>query len=107
MSKRRKFKMPDLSNATPTFLVDELGKLREQASDLKKLEGVYKQALMARLNGKQVVEGEEFVAMISSEKRTSLDTSKIKEEMDDDWVQEHSRTTEFKKISTKRVETED
>jgi hypothetical protein len=44
-----KFKMPDLSNATPTGLVDMLGDVREQIKDLQKLEGIYKDALSARL----------------------------------------------------------
>lgn len=43
------FKMPDLSNATVIGLVDMLGATREDIKLGKKLEGVYKIAIMARL----------------------------------------------------------
>ena len=46
---KAKFVMPNLSNATPEGLVDMLGELREAKKDLEKLEGIYKNALMARL----------------------------------------------------------
>ena len=46
---KAKFKMPNLSNATKEGLVDMLGEVREQMADLKKLEGIYKEALEARL----------------------------------------------------------
>lgn len=44
-----KFKVPNLANATPEGLVDMLGEVREQMKDLKKLEGIYKEALEARM----------------------------------------------------------
>lgn len=47
-----KFQMPNLENATPTGLVDLLGQTREQIKDLEKLEGIYKEALKARLDKK-------------------------------------------------------
>ena len=47
--RKPKFKMPNLGNATPEGLVDMLGKVREEMADLKKLEGIYKEALEARL----------------------------------------------------------
>lgn len=43
------FKMPNLENATPSGLIDMLGDVREQIADLKRLEGIYKTALEARL----------------------------------------------------------
>lgn len=46
---KRAFRMPNLANATPEGLVDMLGDVREQIADLKKLEGIYKEALSARL----------------------------------------------------------
>lgn len=44
-----KFEMPKLDNATPSFLIDELGKVREQIKHLEKYEGIYKEALMGRI----------------------------------------------------------
>lgn len=46
---KRDFVMPSLANATPEGLVDMLGEVREQINDLKKYEGIYKEALTARL----------------------------------------------------------
>lgn len=43
------FKMPELANATDMGLVDMLGQTRERIKHDKKLEGVYKAALEARL----------------------------------------------------------
>lgn len=48
-SKKPKFQMPNLANATPEGLMDMLGDVREQMKDLKKLEGIYKDALEGRL----------------------------------------------------------
>lgn len=39
---------PNLENATPEWLVDELGRIRRIMSRVKKLEGFYKEALKAR-----------------------------------------------------------
>lgn len=39
---------PNLENATPEWLVDELGRIRRIFSRAKKLEGYYKEALKAR-----------------------------------------------------------
>lgn len=44
-----KFEMPKLDNATPSFLIDELGKVREQIKHLEKYEGIYKEALQGRI----------------------------------------------------------
>jgi len=46
--KKANFVMPNLANATPGGLVDMLGKVREEMKDLKKLEGIYKEAIAAR-----------------------------------------------------------
>lgn len=47
------FQMPNLSNATPEGLADMLGEVREQIKDLQKLEGIYKQALEARVRAQE------------------------------------------------------
>src|SRR5688572_29395665 len=44
-----KFKMPNLDNITPAGLADLIGQVREEQKDLKKLEGVYTEALKARM----------------------------------------------------------
>ncbi len=49
VGKKRDFVNPNLANATASGLVDLLGQVREEMSDLKKLEGIYKTALDARI----------------------------------------------------------
>lgn len=47
--KKPVFKTPNLSNFTPEGIADMLGDVRERIADLKKEEGVLKEALKARL----------------------------------------------------------
>lgn len=47
--KKKPFVMPSLANATITGLIDMLGTTREEIANAKKLEGIYKTALQARL----------------------------------------------------------
>ena len=46
--KKPEFVMPNLANATLPGLIDMLGLTREEMKDLKKLEGMYKDAIEAR-----------------------------------------------------------
>ncbi len=98
---KKKDDIPNLDNATPEFLIDEIERVRDEQKPLKKLEGIYKEALKARLPENQnAVEGEFYAGIISEEERTGLDTAKIRKDMDDDWIQEHSTTSTYAKIST-------
>lgn len=100
---KKKEKDPNLNNATPGFLVDEIGMLRTEMKALEKKEAFFKEALLARVKPGQRVEGELYYAEISSECRTGLDTQRIKEEFGEDWCAERSKTTEYTKVSTKRM----
>lgn len=53
-----KFIAPDLSNATPTSLLDEMGRLSLMENQIKKLRNVYKEAYFARV-GIKAEKGEE------------------------------------------------
>lgn len=48
MAPRTKFEPPNLENATPEMLIDEMGKLSVLESYVKKLRGYYKEAYYAR-----------------------------------------------------------
>ena len=93
---------PNLDNATPGMLIDQIGDIRTTMAMLKKREGFYKQALMARLeDGQTLVEGDEFYdGMIEDTVQERLDTPKIREDMDEDWIREHTKVLEFKTIRT-------
>lgn len=102
MAAREKLAMPDLSNATDGFIVDEMGKLAVMESRVKALRKYYREALLARLKipaeGEIVplqVSGETtFVGNVSRNESTRLDQTAIKEEFDQDWIDAHSKTSE-------------
>ncbi len=94
--------MPNLDNATAMAIVDWLGETREELKRLGKLEGYYKQALLARTGGAGAVEGEVFSALIEDSERTTLDTTSIRTEMGPEWCEERSKTSEFLVIRTTR-----
>jgi len=88
----KRFVAPDLSNATPTMLLDEMGKLSILENYTKKLRAVYKEAYYARqginlddfATGQEVAyEGETFVATTSRSDPERIDTTKLKEEYPD------------------------
>jgi hypothetical protein len=82
-----KYKMPDLTNATPAGIIDELGKLSIVENYAKKLRAFYKEAFYARTginpleSGQaQVVEGEIFNMNVSQYETTQLNQDKLKAE---------------------------
>jgi len=80
MAKRPRPEMPNLSNATPEFIVDELGRVREQLKELKTLEGFYKQGLMARrADGQNVISGQYFDCSITLELQVRISADKVRE----------------------------
>ncbi len=81
--------IPNLENATPGFLVDEIGKIRVEAARLKFLEGVYKQALEARVsstqkNGDAIIEGDSYVASYRNQTQERIDSESVKEYFKED-----------------------
>ncbi len=101
---KRKTGLPNLDNATPNALVDWIGNVREQMKELKQLEGYYKEALLARVRSDEYeVTGEQFVATIEDVASMRIDTAGVKEEMGDEWWEDHCKLSEYKMIKTKRI----
>jgi len=98
---KKKSGLPNLDNATPSVLVDWLGNVREQMKELKQLEGYYKEALQARTDDEEII-GEQFTATIEDVEQMRIDTAAVKEEMGDEWWDDHCKLIEYKKVSTKR-----
>lgn len=70
--------VPDLANATPGFLLDEIATMRIEMARLKFLDGVYKQALDARLTpdqleGKEPILGEKYKGQYRHTKQERID----------------------------------
>lgn len=79
MAKRLKQAMPNLANATPEFIVDELGRVREQLNDLKTLEGFLKQGLLGRrADGQNVISGQVYDCLISSDSQIRISADKVR-----------------------------
>ena len=98
--------MTNLANATPEFLVDELGDIREQVRVLKKQEGFYKTALKARMDYDEMILGERYKGVKTQKERTGLDVAKIREDMDEDWIDDHTVTSDYDQIDTPKREPE-
>jgi hypothetical protein len=90
-----KFQAPNLENATPSMLIDELAKLSIIQNYAKKLRDVYKTALFARLNFdpkkplkgqlelnvedlKHAEKGEKFIGTIEQYGQDRFDTAAFK-----------------------------
>ena len=108
---KKKFKAPNLSNATPGFLADELGALRDKIKDLQKLEGFYKEALLGKVRRKNTQTGEfkgdKYTAVITQETQFRIDTTGLKKEFGEDWYTEHCMELSFSKVSVKPNPDED
>ena len=81
-------------DTTDGQIVDELGTLKAQVSDLTKREKALKGELIQRLDGFGVAEGALFRAAVSTSTSCSLDTAAIKAEMPEAWLQAHSKERE-------------
>lgn len=85
----KKFEAPNLANATPEMLVDEMGKLSMVENYAKKMRAFYKEALYARkdikveefLNGQEVQSvGETFVATTSRSDPNRVNVKRLQAE---------------------------
>ena len=85
---KKPFNAPDLTNATPTMLVDELAKLSLIENHVKKMRAFYKEALYARVGididtvsfeEPTTTEGERFLATTTKTAPRRIDTTALKE----------------------------
>lgn len=95
--------MQNLANATPEFLADELGDIRQQVKDLKKREGFIKTALNARLDYDDLVHGERYGGVKLLKERASLDTARIREDHDEAWIEKYTNVSQYDQIDTPKL----
>ncbi len=81
-------------DTTDGQIVDELGALKAQTSDLAKPEKALKGELIQRLNGFGVAEGALFRAAVSTAVSWVLDTQAIKVEMPEEWLKARTKKRE-------------
>ena len=95
------FKPSNLANATPQFLVDELGGVRAKIKELQKEEGFLKEALKARVDETDtVVEGDLYAATIEQVFQMRFDSERTKLEMGPEWWAERQKEISFVTIKT-------
>lgn len=105
--------IPNLENATPGFLVDEIGRIRVETARLKFLDGVYKQALEARLSpeelsGDKLIEGTNYLGSRSKRVQERINTDAVKAhfENDPEGLKKVMKLIEFWQLDTKVKVTE-
>jgi hypothetical protein len=82
---KSKVELPNLANATPEYIVDELGRIRDELNKYKRLEGFFKQALQGRReNGQNVISGSVYDALISEETQIRINADKVREYFEND-----------------------
>lgn len=94
MAKTRE--LPNLENATPSFLIDSIAEQREIQKDAKFLEGVYREALTSRLaEGQTAIEGDKYVGNLSTSDVERIDTEAVRQA----FSREELITLKFLKVS--------
>jgi hypothetical protein len=100
--------VPNLENATPEFLIDEIGRMRVEAARLKFLDGIYKQALEARctkeqLSGTTFITGERFLGDYVTKTSERIDTDAVREHFKDDpeTLKRLIKIISYKQLNTK------
>lgn len=103
--------VPDLSNATPTFLLDEIGRIRVESNRLKFLEGVFKDALRSRISTQQLegvepIVGDQFVGYYESMVQRRIDTDRVREHFKNDPATLNTlmKTIEYPQLNVKPKE---
>lgn len=75
--------VPDLSNATPTYLLDEIGRIRVESNRLKFIETIFKDALRSRVTGTQLsgedpIIGERYVGYYEDVTQSRIDADAVR-----------------------------
>jgi hypothetical protein len=99
--------IPNLENATPTYLIDEIARMRVEAARLKFLDGIYKQALEARItdeqkSGEVSIEGLSSLGNYRVQTQERIDSDAVKEYFKDkpEELKKVMKVIEFKVLST-------
>jgi len=94
-------RMPNLDNATPESLVDDLGDVNELRKILEKREKLLKEAIKGR-KGKGAVEGVRYGALISSETQERISSPLVRELLTPEQLGQVLTEISMTKITTTR-----
>jgi hypothetical protein len=103
----RAVEIPNLDNATPEGLIDQIFEQREIQKNAKQLEGILRQRFDTLIGDKKTCESETCVAMITTTSQDRLNTEMIRAEMTPEWIQKYSKVTPMTtlKITAKKPTT--
>lgn len=97
--------MPNLDNYTDAALVDDIGETKAEIKKLEKREGYLKEALKSRMDEQDTTEmfGDAYEANLGFQERSSLDVKRIREDMDEEWIEEYTRETTVSMLRLKEL----
>lgn len=84
-----------------TFMVDDLGDIRDQIKQLKKQEAEIKDKLL-RTQATHM-QGRRFMMTLREVERTSIDTIKLKHQYGLDWYSQHCKSSYVTQLITTKV----
>jgi hypothetical protein len=100
---KAKVELPNLSNATPTYLADEIGAMRKEKKRLETLEAFFMQALKARKGDDKIVKGEKFELEFQSITQYRLDNEKVRELLTEDQLSECTKEVTFEQAKSREL----
>ena len=94
----------DLAALSETQIIDMLGEYNEARKEFEEKERLLKQLLKERLSD-GAHSGTQYMCSIESRSQIRLDGEKIREDMPGDRILQHSKVSEFRRVSQKRLGT--
>ena len=93
--------VPNVAQMSLEDMIDTIGQTKKVLKLLEKQEGYLKEAIKARAPEGEETYGQAFFCIPEACERVGLDSAKIKEEMSEEWVESHSSSTEYVKLTVK------
>lgn len=95
--------VPELGNATPEGMLEELGRVNEARKALDKVEKILKGRIAAVSGNAKEIDSDNFTYRKGTSERTALNQSLAKEKLGEFGVLEECMTTsEFERVTIKR-----
>jgi len=96
-------KLPDLSNATPPYLADELGDIRAEIKRLQKLEGLYKDVLEAKKDPEATtVEGDKWCQVFEMVSQMRINADLCRQHLDAETLAKVTAEVSYRQIKSVR-----
>lgn len=97
-------RLPDLRNATESFLVDEVKGVREVLSWAKKMDAYLSTALKSRMGTNKQAIGDEYVAQLNTVTQERISPDLCREILDPETLARVTTTIEFEALTFARKE---